>query len=140
MDFKNRFIISFGIAFLLIIFLFLFLSNSNQKSMETLDTISIDDWKNAYDNNKDYVVLDVRTPEEFNEGHIGNAININFYDTNFKEQINNLDKTKTYLIYCRSGARSSKALNLMTGLQFIKVYELGGGIIAWNNAGYKLEK
>jgi rhodanese-related sulfurtransferase len=140
MDLKNKFIVSFGIAFSLTIFLFIFLNNSYQKKMGTLDTISLDDWKEIYDNNKDYNVLDVRTQEEFNEGHIENAININFYDTNFKEQINNLDKNKTYLIYCKSGERSYNTLNLMRGSQFIKVYDLEGGIDTWRNSEYKLEK
>lgn len=142
MDFKNRIIVSFGIAFLLTIFLFLFLNNSNTEvnEMKSMNTISLNDWKNIYDNNKDYIVIDVRTPQEFNEGHVKGAININFYDENFEEQLDELNKDKKYLIYCRSGSRSSKTLILMENLQFINVYDLEGGILAYNNAGYKLEK
>ncbi len=108
--------------------------------MKSMNTISLNDWKNIYDNNKDYIVIDVRTPQEFNEGHVKGAININFYDENFEEQLDELNKDKKYLIYCRSGSRSSKTLILMENLQFINVYDLEGGILAYNNAGYKLEK
>jgi rhodanese-related sulfurtransferase len=137
MDFKSKFIVSFLIAFLVTILLFLFLNNSNQNKMELL-TIPLNEWKNIYDNNGNSIVIDVRTPEEFNEGHIKNAININFYDTNFKNQLNNLDKDKKYLIYCRSGARSSKTLDIMRNLEFNEVYDLERGIIVWNNANYNL--
>lgn len=138
MNLKNRIIVSFGIAFFLTITLFFIYSGEDK--MKTLNTISLDEWKNLYDNNKDYIILDVRTPEEFNEGHIENAINVNFYDTNFKEQLMELSKDKKYLIYCRSGARSFKTLSLMNELEFNTVYDLESGILAWNNKGLEIEK
>ena len=81
--------------------------------------------------NTDFVVIDVRTPEEFAEGHVENAININFRSENFRDEIDRLDKDKTYLIYCRSGMRSSDALNIMKELNFGKIYHMTGGIIEW---------
>jgi rhodanese-related sulfurtransferase len=117
--------------------LFFSLNNSSQKEMNKLKSVELNQWKNTYDNNKDYVVIDVRTQQEFNEGHIENAINIDFYSDNFEDQLNNLDKNENYLIYCRSGARSSKSLALMKDLEFNHVLDLSGGIVGWNSAGYK---
>ncbi len=80
----------------------------------------------------DFVILDVRTPLEFGVGYIENAININFYADAFRDELDNLDKNKTYLIYCLSGGRSGKTLNIMAELNFEEVYNVSGGIIAWN--------
>ena len=85
--------------------------------------------------NPDFVIIDVRTPEEFAEEHIENATNINFYSESFRDMLNNLDKNKTYLIYCRSGGRSGKALDIMAELNFREVYNVLGGIIAWTAEG-----
>ena len=82
-------------------------------------------------NNNDFVILDVRTPEEFNSGRIENSENINFYSSDFKEQLSKLDKNKVYLVYCRSGSRSAKAVKIMEELGFKKVYNVEGGIISW---------
>lgn len=83
-------------------------------------------------NNPDFVVIDVRTPQEFADGYIENAINIDFYSATFRDELNKLDKGKTYLIYCRSGGRSGNALNIMEELNFTKVHNMLGGILAWN--------
>lgn len=86
--------------------------------------------------NSDFIILDVRTPEEFQEGYIENAINIDYYSDSFKEELDKLNKTKTYLIYCKSGNRSGKTLNLMEKLNFEKVHNIQGGIISWKSENY----
>ncbi|MFC2011237.1 rhodanese-like domain-containing protein [Chloroflexota bacterium] len=91
-------------------------------------------------NKPDFAILDVRTPEEFTDGHIENAINIDFYSETFRDELDNLDKNKTYLIYCHSGSRSGKALNIMKGLNFKEVYNVSGGIMAWNAEGLPTTK
>ena len=83
-------------------------------------------------NNPDFVIIDVRTPQEFAEGYIENAINIDFYAETFRGELDNLDKSKTYLIYCRSGVRSGNTHDIMADLNFEEVYNVLGGIIAWN--------
>ena len=83
----------------------------------------------------DFIILDVRTAEEFTDEHIENATNTDFYADTFRNELDNLDKNKTYLIYCRSGSRSGKALNIMAELKFKKVYNVSDGIIAWNAKG-----
>jgi rhodanese-related sulfurtransferase len=76
-------------------------------------------------------VIDIRTPGEYEDGHIGGAEILNFYDSNFTESVKNLDKSVAYLIYCRSGNRSSSALKIFDYSDFKEVYELVGGYVAW---------
>ena len=91
-------------------------------------------------NNPDFLIIDVRTREEFADGHIEDAINIDFRSETFRDKLNNLDKNKTYLIYCRSGTRSGNALNVMEELNFQEVYNMSGGIIEWKAAGFPTTK
>ncbi len=86
-------------------------------------------------NNPDFAIIDVRTPEEVASGYIANAINIDFHSPAFYEKISKLDKNKTYLIYCQSGNRSGKALDIMAELNFREVYNILGGILAWKAEG-----
>jgi rhodanese-related sulfurtransferase len=80
----------------------------------------------------DIVVLDVRTPEETAEGMIDGAIEIDFQNANFQEQIDQLDKDKTYLVYCRSGGRSADACEMMQEKGFESLYNLEGGYLRWS--------
>ena len=80
---------------------------------------------------KKNVLLDIRTPEEIAEGQIEGALNIDFLDENFTENIEHLDKSKTYLLYCRTGKRTAKAGAAMKAAGFKKVYMLDGGLTAW---------
>ncbi len=88
----------------------------------------------------DLVVLDIRTPEEFAEGHLAGAINIDYYADDFEAQLAELDLSVPYVMYCRSGNRSSKALPLMDSIGFEEVYELDGGISAWQASGNSIER
>ena len=86
-------------------------------------------------NNPDFVIIDVRTPEEFAEEYIENAINIDYYSETFRDELNQLDKNQTYLIYCRSGSRSGNALDIMAELNFMEVNNILDGIIGWKAEG-----
>jgi rhodanese-related sulfurtransferase len=86
------------------------------------------------------VLLDVRTPEETNEGIIEGAITIDFYKPDFEKKLNALDKSKNYYVYCKAGSRSSKASNVMSGKGFKTIYNLDGGIMGWKEAGLKVVK
>ena len=90
--------------------------------------------------NTDFFIIDVRTPEEFAEGHIENAINIDFRSKSFNNGIGRLDRNKTYLIYCRSGNRSRGALDTMIELNFVEVYHLTAGIVGWLDEGFPVVK
>ena len=81
------------------------------------------------------VVLDVRTAEEYAEGHMPGAINLDIRGGKFAETLAGLDKSKTYLVHCAVGGRSAKACGQMDGLKFEKVLNLSGGITAWEAAG-----
>ena len=90
--------------------------------------------------NPNFVILDVRTPEEFLGEYIENAVNLDYYSDTFRNDLDKLDKNKTYLIYCRSGRRSENALNIMKELDFREVYNMLGGIIKWKSEGLPTTK
>ncbi len=85
-------------------------------------------------------IIDVRTPEEVAEGHLADATTINFLSPDFTSQVAGLNKKGTYLLYCRSGARTRKAADAMRKMGFKHVYMLEGGINAWKEAGKTIEK
>ncbi len=89
---------------------------------------------------KDLVVLDVRTPAEFQSGHIKNALNVDYKAPDFEQQLAKLDKTKPYLVHCAVGGRSTKTLPLLQKLGFKNVRHLDGGIQSWQQAGLPLIK
>lgn len=77
------------------------------------------------------IILDVRTPAEFKQSAIDGAINIDSMGSNFAKKIEELDKSKTYFVYCRSGNRSGSACKLMGNAGFENVYNLSGGLMRW---------
>ncbi|MDH3294688.1 MAG: rhodanese-like domain-containing protein [Acidimicrobiia bacterium] len=81
------------------------------------------------------VVIDVRTPEEFAEGHLDGAIQIDFYSEDFTDSLAKLDRDRPYVIYCRSGSRSGQTREIMADLGFIDVADIEGGIVAWEGSG-----
>ncbi len=95
--------------------------------------LSQQDWVFQLENDENTVILDVRTEDEFNEGSIAGAINIDIYKgQGFIYLIEELDKSKKYYIYCRSGARSGQACSIMNQLGFENTYNLLGGIMEWS--------
>jgi rhodanese-related sulfurtransferase len=94
--------------------------------------LSETDWVKLHDESEESVIIDVRTDDEFNTGFIEGAVNIDFYMGNkFISEIDKLDKSKSYFIYCKSGARSGQTCELMKQKGFKKVYNLEGGILGW---------
>ena len=89
-------------------------------------------------NDPDFVIIDVRTPKEFADGYIENAANIDFRCEDFRDELNKLDKSKTYLIYCGSGGRSRSALDIVKELNFREVYNMSGGINQWVAEGFPI--
>lgn len=85
-------------------------------------------------------VLDVRTPDEFKEGRIAGAKNIDFTENDFEKKVSELDKSKTYLVHCGSGRRSTSALEIFQKLGFQSIYHLDGGLKAWQAASKPVEK
>ena len=85
--------------------------------------------------NSDVVVLDIRTPDEYAEGHIQGALNIDFRAASFRDEVGKLDRAKTYLVHCRSGGRSTQSLPVFKELGFTGIIHLDGGFNAWQEAG-----
>ena len=88
---------------------------------------------------EDVQLVDVRTPEEYNEGYIANAQNINYESPTFDEDITRLDKNKPVLLYCQAGGRSAKCAEKMVKAGFVKVYDLEGGISKWKHKGFEVK-
>jgi len=116
-----------------ILVLFLFISNISFSQMITneskVEVIEKETFKELIE--KNIQVIDVRTAEEYRDGYIKNAINIDFKSSEFIQNISRLDKNKSYLIYCKSGNRSGKASKVMDSLGFYKIYDLKGGFMNW---------
>ena len=88
----------------------------------------------ANEGNEDFIILDVRRPSEYNSGHIENAVNVNFLD-DFQEHMEPFVRTKTYLVYCQSGGRSSQAVDIMfNDMGFTKIYHMYQGYSNWSSS------
>jgi len=114
----------------------------------TYDTLQVQDVtsQEAFDlmqenlGNPDFIILDVRTSSEFHDGHIEGALNIDVNLPSFSEELEQLDKNATYLVYCRSGNRSRTALRIMDDLAFTRAYHLTNGITEWVDAGLPIRQ
>ena len=107
----------------------LLLTSLSLHSQETIESISYADYLNI-DNSNDFIVIDVRTPEEHKIKRIKNSININFYDEKFIDFFKIYEKDENILIYCRSGRRSLEAVKNLSKKGFKNIYDLKGGILA----------
>ena len=85
-------------------------------------------------------VIDVRTPEEFAEGHLKGAQNVDIASPDFAGNLGKLDRAKTYLVHCAVGGRSTRSLSVLEKLGFKSIIHLDGGINAWKKAGLPIEK
>jgi len=111
------------------------IKNTQENPIKRVDATNF----NTEINGKKVQLIDVRTPREFTQGHIENAININIYDKTFTVNTDKLDKSKPIYVYCRSGVRSMKAANSLKSRGF-RVVNLNGGIGGWMRNGFKLIK
>ena len=89
---------------------------------------------------KDFVVLDVRTPGEFSEGHLAGAVNVDLLAPDFAARLSAMDRGKSYLVYCRTGNRSTKAVHTMEQLGFRSVHHMVSGIVGWEKKGLPLSR
>jgi len=109
--------------------------------LPSVQNISVAEAKALIDRNAvsaDFIILDVRTPSEYAQGHIPGAVNLDYY-ASFEASLSAFDKTKTYLVYCRTGNRSASAARLMLDNGFAAIYNMQGGINAWISGGLPLE-
>lgn len=113
-------------------------SDTTQASV--IKNISSKEATDLIENNPDMLIIDVRTPGEFNAGHIKGAKNINIADRDFQSQLEQLERNSTYFVYCRTGNRSGSAIKLMKQLDFKSIYHLEHGITEWAREGHPVEK
>ena len=97
--------------------------------------VSTSDAYALIENRPDMVIIDVRTPEEYQAGHLDGAINLDYYSGGFLGHLKSLDESSTYLVYCRKGIRGGMALEMMRSLGFKKVYNILGGLALWAEEG-----
>lgn len=88
----------------------------------------------------DYIPLDVRTPEEFKDGHVENALFLNLKSGDFEDELDRLDKNRKYFVYCGRGPRSEKACGLMKKHGFNEIYKITGGFEKWKSKRLPVEK
>jgi rhodanese-related sulfurtransferase len=98
----------------------------------TMADLSQQDWEEQLEKDSNAVILDVRAEEELEDGIIPNSINIDIYKgQEFVDELEKLDKSKNYYVYCRSGNRSGQACAIMKSIGFDKAYNLEGGFMNW---------
>lgn len=100
----------------------------------SVQKVPIEIFKENIKNEKEGIIIDFRTPEEFEVGTIPNAINISFYTDSFSSEVSKLDKTKTYLVFSYQNQVSDDAASLMRALGFQNIIILDGGYEAWINS------
>ena len=128
------------IVLLGLIFTISFMENSKSSTLTTSGDLTPSQFNQALSSGK-YELIDVRTADEYNAGHLKNAKQSDFYQTKkFISFLETLDKTGRYLIYCRTGVRSGQALKLMQKIGFKIVYDLAGGYNAWISSNLPVEQ
>ncbi len=115
-------------------------TSSEEPVMETLiskDIFPTEAYELMSENKDDnhVIILDVSTPGEFEKLRLENAVSINFFSSDFKDQLKALDKNNIYLVYCKIGGRSKIAQKMMKKLGFREVYNIVGGTILWEEEG-----
>ena len=108
---------------------FIIIISLSLHSQNEIKSIDFDEYS-SLSKSIDFLIVDVRTPEEYKISRINNSININFYDEKFINMFKKIDYDKHVLIYCRSGRRSLEAVKILTDEGFGKIYDLKGGILA----------
>ena len=139
-----KLILNFSIS-LIIIMLFMISScqqkeaeNSASESIEyrvqetKIENITAIEAAKILKENLDMMILDIRTPEEYTSGHIPASINIDYKAENFESELKKLDRSKSYLMHCRSGRRSTAALDTFSKLGFEHIIHIDDGILGWN--------
>lgn len=107
---------------------------------ETKSPTDINQILEANKTNPEFNLIDIRTPQEYSTGHLEGSTLMDFYNPTFSESLNSLDKNKIYVIYCNSGNRSGSALGLMKAKGFQTVYNMQGGISAWQEASLPISQ
>jgi len=116
---------------LVLLFLITSLVACKAQTTQVVKVVDVTTFKKGI-SKKDVQLIDVRTPAEFKQGYIENAILIDYKAENFKTKVQELDKDKPVYLYCRSGRRSAFASTILKDLGFKEIVDLEGGYLAWS--------
>ena len=130
MEWRNRKLINMNRLFIIVTFLFFTCDNFNQSK---INFISESQFNEIID--PDFNLIDVRTIQEFESGHIENAVHIDFYSDSFQSKILNLKKNSKIIFYCRTNNRSSKSADFLLNNDYIDISVIEGGITSWVKNG-----
>ena len=129
-----------GIVRLVLMAVLLLTGGCLEQDGRLIDPAEAAEFLRQHRDNPAFIILDVRTEGEFRQGHIEGATLLDYYSPDFRKRFAELDRDAIIFMYCRSGNRSSHVLNMADELGFNAVYDLRGGILAWNAAGLPLAK
>lgn len=107
---------------------------------QTIKKLDPQSFEKKLNESKEPILVDVRTSGEYAQGHLANAVLIDIYSDDFKSRVAKLDKSKPVFVYCKAGSRSISAVDVFTDLGFKEVYDLSGGISAWQRANKPITK
>jgi rhodanese-related sulfurtransferase len=113
------------------------LAQANDEVQDSVTVIEVNAAKEFVARDENAVILDVRTPIEYEVSHISGAVNVNVQDESFHDRVVALDPNKIYIVHCTknpAGGRSSRALETLKSLGFTQLYSLEGGYVAWKDA------
>ncbi len=121
--------------FLVIIIAIVFTACNGWKQGKTFSYTELDhnNFASKINSDNDYILVDVRTPKEYRNGHMKNAVNVSYFHSWFTDSIKKLDRTITIYMYCQTQHRSPMASRKMKKLGFKKIYDLQGGFMKWEN-------
>lgn len=105
-----------------------------------VQVLNVDAFEQKLNATPEKIILDVRTDEEYAQGRMKNATQIDYYQRDFKTEVAKLDKTKPVFVYCASGVRSNSAAKILKQQGFTEIYDLKGGLNAWARSGKPIVK
>jgi rhodanese-related sulfurtransferase len=113
------------------------LAQADDDNQDPVATIEVNAASDFVAQDEDAIILDVRTPVEYEMSHIIGSVNVNVQDESFADRVGELDPNKTYIVHCTKNpvdGRSERALETLQGLGFKQLYSLEGGYVAWKDA------
>jgi len=122
------------------VFLMLMAATSFISQAQTIKKLDPQNFEKKLKESKEPILVDVRTPNEYAQGHLANAVLIDIYSDDFKSRVAKLDKSKPVFVYCKAGSRSHSAVGIFQDLGFKEIYDLSGGINAWQSANMPIER
>ena len=128
-----------SIALSLALLTFFSCANHSQQP-QGVQLVNVQAFSEALESTPHATIIDVRTPEEFQSGHLKDAVNFNVLASDFQSQVSKLDKSQPVFVYCKVGGRSADAVEKMKGMGFTSIYDMKGGFMAWSSAGMETTK